>query len=251
MDIDSDQLNKNSMSVSGFFNHVFNFDSDNKGHLLNLFQYLVLALIPIVFMLKAIKVVIPESDDMKSTLEISIEVLIQLSVIFIGIWFIDKAVRYLPTYSGIPYYKFNVTNNVLPMLIVLFTIQTKMGAKINILYDRFINMINGKQSFENNDPNKKPSVKVNQPIVTPGIHQPSQADTMYNSTMAAPSQQLPPHTNTTLIDGLPNLSGMPTNQPMNNGLSSFQNQAIQNSFIEQMEPMAANDALGGAFGSSF
>ena len=37
----------------------------------------------------------------------------------------------------------------------------------------------------------------------------------------------------------------------NNGLSSFQNQAIQNAFIESMEPMAANGAIGGAFGSNF
>lgn len=245
MDIDTEQVNKNNLSITGFFNHVFNFDSDNKGHILNLFQYIILALIPIVFLLKTIKIIIPESDDLKSNLELSIEVLIQLSVIFLGVWFIDKAIRYLPTYSGMPYYKFNVTNNVLPMLIVLFTIQSKMGAKINILYERFINMINGKQGFENNK-----NVKVNQPIVTPGLHQPSQADNMYGNGTAMSAGQMP-YINSTSIDGLPNLSGMPSNQPMNNGLNAFQNQAIQNAFMEQMEPMAANDALGGAFGSSF
>ena len=50
-----------------------------------------------------------------------------------------------------------------------------------------------------------------------------------------------------MIDALPNMA-------QNNGgsgLNSFQNQAIQNSFMEAMEPMAANGALGGAFGSSF
>ena len=245
MDIDTEQVNKNNLSITGFFNHVFNFDSDNKGHILNLFQYIILALIPIVFLLKTIKIIIPESDDLKSNLELSIEVLIQLSVIFLGVWFIDKAIRYLPTYSGMPYYKFNVTNNVLPMLIVLFTIQSKMGAKINILYERFINMINGKQGFENNK-----NVKVNQPIVTPGLHQPSQADNMYGNGTAMSAGQMP-YINSTSIDGLPNLSGMPSNQPMNNGLNTFQNQAIQNAFMEQMEPMAANDALGGAFGTSF
>ena len=52
-----------------------------------------------------------------------------------------------------------------------------------------------------------------------------------------------------MIDALPNIvnSGGQENQ----GLTSFQNQAIQNSFMETMEPMAANGALGGAFGSSF
>lgn len=249
MDVDIESVSKNKLSVSGFFNHVFNFDTENKGHIFNLIQYYVLAIIPVVFILKLIKNFIPESDENKSTLEISLEVLIQLTSIFLSIWFIDKAIRYIPTYSGYPYYKFNVTNNVLPMLIVLFTIQTKMGAKINILYDRFIKMINGKQGFENNN-NKKCNGKVNQPIVTPGIHQPSQADNMYNNgTVMAPNQM--PYVNTTLIDGLPNLSGMPNTNQMNNGLSAFQNQAIQNSFMEQLEPLAANDALGGAFGSSF
>ena len=250
MDIDTENVNKNGLSFSGFFNHVFNFDHDNKGHMLNLFQYIILALIPVVFLLKGIKYFIPEGDESKSTLEISVEVVIQLATIFLGIWFIDKAIRYLPTYSGVPYYKFNITNNVLPMLIVLFTIQTKMGAKINMLYDRLMAMINGKQGFENGDA-KKGTVKVNQPIVTPGLHQPSQADTMNTSMIPPPPQQMPPQATTTLIDGLPNLSGMPNNQPMNNGLTTFQNQAIQNSFMEQMEPMAANDALGGAFGTAF
>lgn len=250
MDIDTDHVSKNSMSFTGFFSHVLNFDSENKAHLLNLFQYFLLALIPVVMMLKLIKNFIPESDETKGTLEVTIEVLIQVSTIFLSVWFIDKAIRYFPTYSGLPYYKYNIVNNVIPMLIVLFTIQTKMGAKINILYDRFIAIIYGKQGFENNA-NKKGGVKVNQPIVTPGNHQSSQADNMYNNVMQPPLQQMPHMTNTTLIDGLPNLSGIPANQPVNNGLTTFQNQAIQNSFMEQMEPMAANDALGGAFGTSF
>ena len=33
--------------------------------------------------------------------------------------------------------------------------------------------------------------------------------------------------------------------------NNFQNQAMQNAFMDSMEPMAANGALGGAFGSSF
>jgi hypothetical protein len=47
-----------------------------------------------------------------------------------------------------------------------------------------------------------------------------------------------------MIDSLPNM--------MNNGGGvNYQGQAMQNAFMESMEPMAANGALGGAFGSSF
>jgi hypothetical protein len=37
----------------------------------------------------------------------------------------------------------------------------------------------------------------------------------------------------------------------NGGGANYQGQAMQNAFMESMEPMAANGALGGAFGSSF
>ena len=42
------------LSFSGFFNHVFNFDHDNKSNMLNMIQYILIALIPVVF--KAIKI---------------------------------------------------------------------------------------------------------------------------------------------------------------------------------------------------
>ena len=43
------------ISPSGFFNHVLSFDSDNKAALLNLVQYIVLAIVPVIIILKLIK----------------------------------------------------------------------------------------------------------------------------------------------------------------------------------------------------
>ena len=60
----------NKLSPAGFFNYVFNFDSDNKAVLLNMFQYMIIALIPVVVILKLIKEYIPEDDDKKDTLEL-------------------------------------------------------------------------------------------------------------------------------------------------------------------------------------
>ena len=37
------------LSASGFFNHVFNFDTETKSNLMNITQYLVLAIIPMSF----------------------------------------------------------------------------------------------------------------------------------------------------------------------------------------------------------
>tara|TARA_B110000444_G_scaffold260103_2_gene305942 strand:+ start:5102 stop:5848 length:747 start_codon:yes stop_codon:yes gene_type:complete len=235
----------NKLSVGDFFNHVFNFNSDNKANMLNLLQYILIGLIPIVLTLKGIKAYIPEEDDTKGCPEILLEVTMQLFSIFFSIWFIDRVIRYIPTYSGIAYHKFNEINFVLPLLIILVTMQTKLGSKINILFDRAMDIWNGNQeSMVGKSSHGK--MKVSQPIVTAGIHQISRADTLDNSLIQPPQQQMPPQNNISMIDNLPNMvnSG-------DSGISSFQNQAIQNSFMESIEPMAANGALGGGFGASF
>ena len=237
------------MSVSGFFNHVFNFDSDNKAAMLNLVQYLLIGLIPIVLVLKGIKNIIPEEDDFKGTPEIAIEVAMQLFAIFFAIWFIDKMIRYFPTYSGVNYHKFNELNIVLPLLIILVTMQTKLGAKINILAERVMDLWNGTQGNVGQVGNTSHGgIRVSQPIVTPGIHQVSRADALDN-TINPQAGQMPAQNNVSMIDALPNM--MQQGQAQGGGLSNFQQQAIQQSFMEAMEPMAANGALGGSFGASF
>ena len=233
----------NKLSIGEFFNHVFNFDSDNKANMLNLIQYILIGIIPVILTLKAIKAYVPEEDDNKGTLEISLEVSIQLFSIFFSIWFIDRIIRYIPTYSGLAYHRFNEINFVLPLLIILVTMQTKLGSKINILVERVTDIWNGNQNPYVGKTNQG-NVKVSQPIVTPGIHQVSRADNLDNTLIAPPPQQMPAQNNISMIDALPNMVG-------DSGLSSFQNQAIQNSFMEAMEPMAANGALGGSFGTSF
>lgn len=239
------------MSFSGFFNHVFNFDSDNKASMLNLIQYILIGLIPVVIVLKGIKYFVPEEDDLKSTPEITIEVFMQLFAIFFAIWFIDKLIRYFPTYSGVGYHKFNELNIVLPLLIILVTMQTKLGAKINILAERAIDLWNGNQGNVGQVGNTNHgNIRVSQPIVTPGIHQVSRADALDNN-INPQAGQMPAQNNVSLIDALPNMMQQGNAQQNGNGLSNFQQQAIQNSFMEAMEPMAANGAIGGAFGSSF
>jgi hypothetical protein len=232
------------LSPSGFFNYVFNFDSDNKAILLNMFQYITIALIPVILLLKMIKEYIPEDDDRKESIELIIEITIQLGVLFVAMYFIDKIIRYFPTYSNVPYTKFNEISFIIPTLVLIMTMQTKLGAKINILYDRILEMWNGKNQTKGGT--NQGNIRVSQPIVMPGSHQVSRADTLDNTLIAPRVNQLPQQNNISLIDSLPNM--------MNSGGgggNNFQNQAMQNAFMDSMEPMAANGALGGAFGSSF
>jgi len=232
------------LSPSGFFNYVFNFDSDNKAILLNMFQYIVIALIPVIVLLKLIKEYIPEDDDKKESIELIIEIVIQIGVLFVAMYLIDKIIRYFPTYSNVPYTKFNEISFIIPTLVLIMTMQTKLGAKINILYDRVLEMWNGKNQSKGG--NNQGNIRVSQPIVMPGSHQVSRADTLDNTIMSQRANQLPAQNNISLIDSLPNM--------MNNGGgggNNMQSQAMQNAFMDSMEPMAANGALGGAFGSSF
>jgi hypothetical protein len=71
------------MGPSSFFNYVFNFDSDNKAVILNMFQYIIIALIPVVLILKFVKEYIPEDDEKKDNLEILLEIILQLGVLYL------------------------------------------------------------------------------------------------------------------------------------------------------------------------
>lgn len=237
------------LGPSSFFNYVFNFDSDNKAVILNMFQYIIIALIPVVLVLKFVKEYVPEDDEKKDSLEIILEILLQLGVLFIAIYFIDKITRYFPTYSKVPYSKFNEVSFIIPTLLLMFTMQTKLGAKINIIYNRARELWGGSKSgFTNSNGTavvnvNGQNIRIRQPIVANNMHQMSRADSLDNALIAPPSNQMP-NNNVSMIDSLPNMMN-------NNGSNNYQAQAMQTAFMESMEPMAANGALGGIFGSSF
>ena len=67
-----------SKSTVGFFKFVFNFDDDNKNEMLNLFQYALLGIVPVLITLKVIKHLIPEEDESKGNLEILAETVGQM-----------------------------------------------------------------------------------------------------------------------------------------------------------------------------
>jgi hypothetical protein len=208
--MENNPISSDVSKFENFFEYIFNFDDENKAKLMNIVQYLGLALIPVVILLKLIKNYFPEEDDTKGSVEISVEVLSQIILIFIGIWFIDRLIRYLPTISKMNYHGFNEINFIIPVLIILVTMQTKLGAKINILTDRIIDMWNGNQNNQqiNNNSNK---VKISQPLA--GRHQPSQADNLDNNEGPLNGLQ---HVDksVTMINNLPNQSNMRQWLPM-------------------------------------
>ena len=148
----------------GFFKYVFNFDDENKCEILNMGQYAVLAIIPVLIVLKAVKHLVPEEDESKGSLEIMAESLGQLLFIICAIWFINRMIRYVPTYSGCEYGKFNATNFLLPFIIILATMQTKLGAKLNILLDRVVDRWEGNSEAPQQASSDKSVVRTSQPL---------------------------------------------------------------------------------------
>lgn len=242
MDNVSETIKSSKLDKMGFIEYVFNFDDENKNNIMNMLQYTVLSIIPVIIILKLTKNIFPEEDDTKGSLEITAESIGQLLIIMLGIWFTNKIIQFIPTYSGEEYHKFNEITFILPFMIILATMQTKLGAKFNILTNRVMDLWTGNavevstQQVQQNN-----GVRVSQPFagqgtqVQPQFHQPSQADHLDINQILPRNAQL---------------TAMPQQQkPDFNQM--YQNQATGPQMSESIEPMAANGALGGMFGSSW
>ena len=56
-----EELSKTANGKPGFFKHVFNFDDDSKTEMMNIIQYAVLALIPVVILNKSMQTICARS----------------------------------------------------------------------------------------------------------------------------------------------------------------------------------------------
>ena len=163
-------------SKKTFLGHVFSSTDEGKAEFLNVIQYAIMAVIPVIVLNKSIQRFIPEAEPEKSTLELLVEIFIQLVVMFCGIIIIHRVITYFPTYSGFKYEHLTLTNVILAFLIIVLSIQTKLGIKVNILVDRLSELWNGSSS-NTNDKKAMSGVRISQP----SQHVPSQADFLDHS----------------------------------------------------------------------
>tara|TARA_B100000482_G_C12587811_1_gene290402 strand:- start:167 stop:781 length:615 start_codon:yes stop_codon:yes gene_type:complete len=202
---DNDDIPDITKQEQGFISHVFNFDTKSKHEIMNTIQYSILAVLPVVLLNKTIQRLIPEADENKASLEIIFEVISQLGIIFVGIFLIHRIITYFPTYSESKYDSFSIINCVVSFLIIILSLQTKLGEKMNIITDRFLHLIQG----------------------TPQQNVSNEANELSEYSVPVMNNPIP-------------------KQPIEEGHTSNGNM-----FQDMATPMAANDALGGAFGSSF
>tara|TARA_A100001015_G_scaffold278252_1_gene338274 strand:+ start:84 stop:887 length:804 start_codon:yes stop_codon:yes gene_type:complete len=149
---------------NSFLNHVFYLDDENKNELFNLLQYSIISIIPIIILNKGISKYIPPADEEKESLEITIEILIQVFIMFFGIYFIHRMITFIPTYSGDKYKDINLLNIVLGFLVIILSLQTKLGEKVNIIFDRIFEFVTGESNNKESYQSKNNNIIVTQPI---------------------------------------------------------------------------------------
>jgi hypothetical protein len=230
-----DELSKATNGKPGFFKHVFNFNDDSKSEMMNIVQYAVLALIPVIALNKAMQKYVPEADDEKGNVELLAEIVGQVVVMFLGMLIIHRIITFIPTHSGEKYGDFSVTNIILAMLVIVLSLQTKLGEKVSIIVDRLMELWEGPADKKKGKKGQG-NVKVSQPIS--------------QNTMAV-NQSL----GTTSISSLPQQS-----QQMTQQMPDYNNMYQQDSTpmvgaaspdAESFAPMAANEGIGSMFGGAF
>ena len=180
---------------------------------------------------------VPEADDEKGSMEIVAEVLAQVISMFLVILIIHRIITFIPTYSGEKYISFSVTNIILSMLVIILSLQTKLGEKVSILVDRVVELWEGQKDKKNNKKGNG-NVKVSQPI----SQNQSAMNQSLNSMGSTSISTLPPP-QATMTQQLPNYDQMyqQDSTPLVGAATPG---------METFEPMAAN-AGGTAFGSAF
>ena len=192
-------------------------------------QYSLLSVVPILILNKSVQKFIPDADEEKGSVEVLAEVIGQIAFMFLGIFMIHRIILAIPTYSKIKYQDFHVTNIVLGFLVIVLSLHTKLGEKSNILIDRLFDMIEGKKPEQEGAQNQNSGDGGG--VVSQGLQQarqPTQSQNMVNAINGGAGQSFD------------HMYGGPTN-PLQNAQMPTMNDGL----------LAANEALGGSFGTAF
>lgn len=250
-----------------FVKSVFSFDEDSRAEYLNIVQYTLMVIIPILILNKIVGYVMPMVDENKGSLELSLEVIIQSILLFIGILIINKAIRHFPTYSGVNYQPMDMISLVPIFLVIMLSLQTRIGQKSAIVVDRIMELIGEKTGVDLDKTKKKPVSNTKQntqksghptvPTTLPSRSQPVGGNQQIANAMSGGGA------------GTTSLSSLPTNNPSTGSYSgpdfnsmyagpdiSYPDSQVpagglQGDLLGNNEPMAANSVLGGGFGTLF
>jgi hypothetical protein len=232
-----DAISDSTKRTEGFFKYVFKMGDYEQSVLMNIAQYTVMAIIPVIIVLYVNHYYIPDVDEEKGSLVILAEMFGQLFFILFSFYFIHRIICYFPTYSGLKYGDFSVIQLILILLFIFISMSKhKLGAKTLILIDRFEDVVDGNSSMNKNkkDGNGGGQVRVTQPLSNGGASAPS-SSFMLNGPPPPPQlQQRSPDFNTMYAQ-------------QNNPLIGASTPGMPPGMVAEFEPAAANEHLGGSF----
>jgi hypothetical protein len=210
-----DAMTGGGLTKESFVSYMFSLSITEKNELINLLQYIALAIVPIVILLKLMKTYMPPENNKKASVEIIIEVVLQFALVFLVFWFVHKLILFIPTYTGSPYPKISIIQMVIPVVFLLISMKTSLSEKLSILLDRSMVMMGlSKENMEDEDETKKKKQS--------------------SSLLTAPTNFLPNPQNTSVET---NQTQTPQFQQMSSP------QSVQQ--FGMNEPMASNDMIGG------
>ena len=240
---------KKKEQIIKYLLHV-NFDKNSKGELLNIIQYSLMAIIPVILLTKTANYFFPKADKKKGNFELLAEALGQLFVILLVLVIIHRLITYFSTWSGIDISSLNF-----PTLIMLFLVTAiswnkgKIGQKLKIVVDRIYQL--PRDNYWSADVHKAaPVVKVSRPLsrLPPPIptHQVSQADYIKTHQKINPPASAMAAAHAT---SLPSGGGASGGSAVNFDKMYASTHANTQDTSAFQEPMAANEALSGGFSS--
>ena len=232
-----DAISDSTKRTEGFFKYVFKMGDYEQSVLMNIAQYTVLAIIPVIIVLYVNHYYIPDVEEEKSSLVILAEMFGQLFFILFSFYFIHRIICYFPTYSGLKYGDFSVIQLILILLFIFISMSKhKLGAKTLILIDRFEDVVDGNSSMKEKKGGGTSGgqVRVTQPLSNGGASPPS-SSYMLNGPPPPPQLQ----------QRSPDFNAMYAQQ--NNQLIGASTPGMPPGMVAEFEPAAANEHLGGSF----
>jgi hypothetical protein len=267
------------ISNQGFFTYVFRLSRFKQEDLMNIVQYTLLSICPVILFVYFTKKYFPIVADDDSSIFIFIVTVVELIFMIMGIFFIDRIINYIPTFSGKYYETINLTTVVIIFILFMLIIDAgfkhrtilmlkkfdkwffiddalirKLGGEVrpfafsidDIDYKIHTNIHTGAPFNNNNNNNKN---KGNNGAAAPRVEQMTQ---QHSSTAPLPTQgpMLPnPMSNYGGSAPMPSQQVQNFNSMYTGPTTPLVNAAVPGGGDSFMEPMAANAVLGG--GSSW
>ena len=160
MDVFNENATSSSSSNVGFFDYMTTFDTKNKNDIMNMFQYTILLILPVILLDKGIGELFSPEVDGKTNIELLLELFSELLLLISGMYYAHRIVSYIPTYSNQPYDTINFISILFVFVIIVFTFQTSLRTKADVLLERLHDYVfgiskEGMQENNKNENNKK------------------------------------------------------------------------------------------------